>query len=161
MKLLPIIAYVAVAALSSYGAGFAVDALAVSPLVANAPVVLVLAIFAWFRRDYELVDVVVPAFIISYVGYAGIAVARVTHTLIYPLVVFHGVHGRFSELRPLNEQWLLVLAAGLPYALVLTVGVAFPVSMIPLRPKAGVRDDTLGRFIEAQHAQRNASNDPP
>jgi hypothetical protein len=158
MKFRPAVAYGAVAAVAGYGVGLGADALGVPPLVASVPVVVTLVVFAWFRRTDELVDVLVPAFFIAYAGYAGIAIARVTHSVLYPAAMVAvssaNVYGRAHDLRPLSEEWLLVFAAGLPYALLLTIAVAFPVSMLPVRANAvAADDDALGKFIQTRNAK--------
>jgi len=137
-----------------YGVALVVDEWGLNALLASAAVAVVLAVFAWFLRDREIIEVAAPSFFVAYAGYAGVATARVGHTianLAGPAAHFYGPLGHLGSL---DMQWPLVLAAGVPFALVLTVAVALPISMIPVRRKIDTQaQDALWKFVQERNAE--------
>ena len=143
------LAFVLAALLCGYGACVAVDAAGWNPLFAVLPVVGVLAVFGWIRRAHDILAVVLPAIAIAYAGYLGIAFVRVPHTNLS----ITGRSGYAALSGPLGQRWPLILMAGLPFALILTVAVALPVSKIRTRRRVRHADDALWAFISEQSAR--------
>jgi hypothetical protein len=156
-----VIALVGIALLGGYGAGVVVDAAKLTPLLAVAVVTFVVAAFAWRRRDYDILEVAGPSFLVAYAGYAGIAVARAAHAVATaPLQALP--FGPLADVGVLAELWPMILVGGIPFALVLTVVVALPISMIPVRRRTDSRaHDALWKFIEERNAQRETGDDIP
>lgn len=144
------LAFVLAALLCGYGACVLVDTAGWNALFAVLPVAAVLAVFGWFRRTHDILAVVLPAVVIAYSGYVGIAIARVPHMT---TIVAMSTRGGAGFLTPQDSRWPLVLMAGLPFALILTVVVALPVSKIRTRRRVSHADDALWAFISEQSAR--------
>jgi hypothetical protein len=144
------LAFVLAALLCGYGACTVVDTAGWNALLAVVPVAAVLAVFGWFRRTHDILAVVLPAVVIAYSGYVGIAIARVPHMT---TIIAASALGGAGFLTPEDSRWPLVLTAGLPFALILTVAVALPVSKIRTRRQASHADDALWAFISEQSAR--------
>jgi hypothetical protein len=144
--------FAAAAFFGGYQATVVVDSLRLEPLLSTGTVAVVLAVFAWFRRGGETIDVAVPSFFVAYAGYIAIAAGRLAHTVVGSS--YAPYFGPLADLSPFRAQWPLVLASGIPFVLFLIVVVAIPVSLIPLRPKINTQaQDVLGKFIEQQNAK--------
>jgi len=142
--------FVGVALLWGFGSAKLGDAADWNPLVAPVSMVLVLAAFGWMRRGYEILDVVAPAFAVSYAAYAGLVIERLSQA---------NVVATNSRIAPLVDLWPVVLFTGVPFALILTVFVAVPASMIPQRGRTA--GDDHARFWSFVQQQNEALLQPP
>lgn len=143
----PIVAvFLVVALLWGLGASLLVDALGWTPLAASGSTVVVVAAFGWTRRGRDILDVLVPAFAVSYAAYLGLALVRASHADLF------ATHWRIV---PVGSHVPEILLGGIAIALMLTICVAIPVSMIPLRThNEGERDERFWAFVREQNAKR-------
>jgi hypothetical protein len=152
-------AFVALALVVGYGAAVIWPVAGWYALIAPTGVGLVAGAFGWTRRDRDILDVVGPSFLVAYAGYLGIAIARVPHTTIARPGFEDWFAAPLLELGALGARWPLVLAAGVPFALILTIAVALPIALIPVR-KAQAQD-RLGAFLrERNEAARSGEPGP-
>jgi len=146
-------AFVVLGLICGYGVAVLCAAAGLNPVLGAAGTVVVVGAFGWTRRDRDILDVALPSFCVAYAAYIGLALARVQHIVIRP-----SPHAWYplTFLGALSAQWPLVLVGGIPFALILMVAVAVPISMIPVRrivdPHA---NDRLWDFV----AERNAHAD--
>ena len=150
----PVVAgFVGLALIGGYGASVLCTAAGINAVVVPIALVVLMAAFGWTRRDRDVLDVFVPSFLVAYAGFLGVALARVPHTSL-PRRNDVWYVGPLMSSGPLSDLWPLVLVGGVVIALVLTIAVAVPVSMIPVRRAAvpGANDRFLA-FI----AERGAS----
>ncbi len=135
-----------IAVVWGFGTAFVADAVGYSPLVAPATAVVLLAIFGWMRRGHDVVDVFASSFAVAYAAYIGLAVARVSQPNMLASEYW---------IAPLNERWPAVLMAGLPYALILTVIIAVPLSLIPRRRQIDAKaHERFWSFVREQNEMR-------
>jgi hypothetical protein len=145
-------AFVVLGLVGSYGAAALCAAAGLNPLIGAVGTVVVVGAFGWTRRDRDILDVALPSFCVAYAAYIGLALARVPHTT----VAGYWHRAPLAELGALSARWPLVLVGGIPFALILMVAVAVPISMIPVRrPVDPHADDRLWDFV----AERNAHAD--
>jgi hypothetical protein len=141
-----------VALLWGIGASLLVDALGWSPLVASVSTVVVVAAFGWTRRGRDILDVVLPAFAVSYAAYIGLALVRASHSDLF------ATHWRIVPVRSHVPE---ILLGGVAIALILTICVAIPISMIPGRTRIeGRSHERFWTFVREQNAMR-ARTPPP
>ncbi len=140
-----VLAFAGLALLWGLESAALVDAAGWNPLLAPASAVLLLAAFGWARRGREFVDVFGPATGVAYAAYVGLAVVRLT-----PADV-----GRWQWLMPpLVVDWPVVLAAGIPFALLLATFAAVPAALVPLRRRPGrAADERFWAFVAEQNAR--------
>ena len=117
------VAFIATAALWGYGAAVLCDALQLEPAVAVLAIAPVVAAFAWFERRRDVARMLIATIIVAYAAYVGIAIARVPATFMTTM----------WTIGPLAAKWPVVLLAGIPFALILTVTIAAPIALIPVR----------------------------
>ncbi|HYW54293.1 MAG TPA: hypothetical protein VE826_09995 [Dongiaceae bacterium] len=134
----------AIAAAWGFASASFADAAGWDPVVAPASTVVVIAVFGWLRRGREILDVAAPAFAVAYAAYVGLAVARLSQ--------FDQAQARVDVL---DHRWPPVLLAGIAFALIFTVCIALPASM--LRRSRHVRNDRDDRFWSIVREQ-NAAN---
>jgi hypothetical protein len=147
-------AFVVLGLVGSYAAAALCAAAGLNPLIGAAGTVVVVGAFGWTRRDRDILDVALPSFCVAYAAYVGLALARVPHTAIQPRHFWQAIP--FTYLGALSAKWPLVLVGGIPFALILMVAVAVPISMIPVRrPVDPHANDRLWDFV----AERNAHAD--
>jgi hypothetical protein len=143
-----VIGFAAIALVWGYGAAILGDAAGLEPVIVPATFALLVAGVAWMRRGRDVLDVVVPAFVVAYAAYVGLAAARAPGTTIASLYNIGSLAGK----------WPLLLTAGVPFALISTVAVAVPVSLIPRRrtldPHA---DEAFWTFVRTRVAGFSAS----
>jgi hypothetical protein len=156
-------AFVVAALVAGWGAGRIVDdSLQWNALAGVVPIAVLVALFGWWRRDRDVVDVFAGGWLVAYAGFLGLAAARVPRL---PSVGMQG-WGLDSVLRPsqLGDQWPVVLLGGVAFALIATVAVALPASALPRRhprdanPPAREANDALWRFVEQHIAQPPAAH---
>ena len=151
MKEPVVVAFVALGLICSYAAAVLGAAAGLNPLIGAAGTVVVVGAFGWTRRDRDILDVALPSFCVAYAAYVGLALARVSHTTLTNPGVYHV--NQLAELGPLSARWPVVLAGGIPFALILMVGVAVPVSMIPVRRSVDPHaNDRLWDFVAEHNA---------
>ena len=159
----PLVAgFAALALAGGYGASVLGTAAGINAVVVPISLVVLMGAFGWTRRDRDVLDVFVPSFLVAYAGFLGVALARVPHTSL-PRRNDWFV-GPLMSSGPLSDFWPLVLVGGVVIALVLTIAVAVPVSMIPVRRAAvpGANDGFLAFIAErgaSAETQRKAA--PP
>ncbi len=136
-----------------FGAAWIADAMGWNPVVAAAAAVVPVAVFGWLRRGRELLDVAAPSFAVAYAAYVGLAIARIA---------------QFDELRPslridlLDQRWPPILLGGVAFALILTVFVAVPASLLQRHQHVETeRNARFLAFIAERDAARVAREDPP
>jgi hypothetical protein len=116
--------FAAVAVLWGYGAAYAGDIWDWNPLVAPLSTALILAAFGWLRRGHDIPGAFGQAMLVSYAAFFGLALYRVT----LPNAV-----AADWWIEPLNARWPAVLLVGIIYALILTIFVAVPIALVPVR----------------------------
>jgi hypothetical protein len=144
-----VVAFFGIALAWGFASASLADALGWDPVVAPASTVVVIALFGWLRRGREILDVAAPAFAVSYAAYVGLAVAR--------LAQFDEAQAHV-RIDPLDHRWPPVLLAGVAFALILTVCVAAPASMMLRRRH--VENERDARFWSIVREQ-NAANGTP
>jgi hypothetical protein len=146
------IGFIALALVWGYAASVVGEAAHLSPAVAPASMVLIAAAFGWTRRDGDILDVVRPGFAVSFAAFAGLALARSHWTAPKPAPAASSL-GPLVQNAAVGEQWPLVILAGLLFAVGLTILIALPVSLIPVRRKSDPHaHDALWQVV----AERNA-----
>jgi hypothetical protein len=146
-RLEPIVAvFCAVAAAWGFASASIADAVGWDPVVAPASTAVVIAVFGWLRRGREILDVAAPAFAVAYSAYVGLAVARLSQ---FDQAQAH------VRIDVLDHRWPPVLLAGVAFALIFTVCIALPASM--LRRSRHVRSERDERFWSIVREQ-NAAN---
>jgi hypothetical protein len=148
-----VIVFAGIALLWGFGAAAFADAVDWNPVVPAASIIVPVAVFGWLRRGREILDVAAPAFAVAYAAYVGLAIARIAQ--------FDNVPARFG-MDLLDHRWPPVLFVGGAFALILTVFVAVPASM--LRRERHVETERNARFwaIVADHnAAHGALQQPP
>ena len=140
------VAFLGVALAWGFGVAIAGDAAGWDPLVAPLSSVVVIAAFGWLRRGRDVVDVFAQGIGISYAAFLGLALARVTQ----PNMI-----AADWWLEPLNARWPVVLLAGIAYALILTVFVAMPIALIPVRPHLDIERNARFLSLITDLAHRN------
>ncbi len=138
--------FVGLAAVWGFAAAVAGDGADWSPLVAPVSSVIVIAVFGWLRRGRDVVDVFAQGIGVSYAAFLGLALARVTQ----PNMI-----AADWWLEPLNARWPVVLLAGIAYALILTVFVAIPIALIPVRPHLDIERNARFLAFITDLAHRN------
>jgi len=125
--------FVAIALLWGCGAAVLGDRADWNPLVAPASTVVLLAAFGWVRRKRDAIEVIAPAVVVAYLAYAGLAIWRLSQPNM--LLADQATPWPIGYLpdRPLTDYWPVALIGGIPVAMILTVFVAVPASMLPLR----------------------------
>lgn len=141
-------AFVGVALIWGCGAAVLADLADWSPLAAPASTVVLLGAFGWVRRDRDSIEVIAPALVIAYLAYVGLAMWRLSQPNL--LLAEQGTPWPIGYLpdRPLTDYWPVALIGGIPIALILTVFVAVPASMLPLRRSL----DAAGAEVDARFA---------
>lgn len=141
----PIVAvFVVVALLWGLGASLLVDNSGWSPLVATASTVLVIGGFAWMRRGRDILEVVAPAFAVAYAAYAGLAIVRASHSDLF---------ATYWKIVPVRSHVPEIVLGGVVFALIATVFVAIPVSMIPLGERSDPHEhDRFWSFVQEKNA---------
>ena len=123
-----------------FGTAYAVDVAGWNPILAPASAAVLVGIFGWLRRGRDILDVAFPSVIVAYAAYIGLALVRVSQSSLL---------SDQWRIAPLAERWPAVLFAGLPYALILTVAVALPMSLIPIRRHLDPRaDERFWTFVK-------------
>jgi hypothetical protein len=145
----PLVAvFVIVALLWGSGAALYVDTVGWNPVLASVSIAIVVAAFGWMRRGRDILEVVLPAFVVSYAAYVGLALVRASHDDLF------ATHWKIVPVRSHVPE---ILLGGVALALMFTVCVAIPISMIPLRGRATGRDDErFWRFVSERN-ERNRS----
>jgi hypothetical protein len=128
--------FLGVALVWAFATAIAGDDAGWEPLVAPVSTAIVIAAFGWLRRGHDVVDVFAQGIGVSYAAFIGLALARVTE----PNMI-----AADWWLEPLNAHWPVVLLAGIAYALILTVFVAIPIALIPVRHHLDI--DRNARFL--------------
>jgi len=108
--------------------------------------VIVIAAFGWLRRGRDVVDVFALGIAVSYAAFLGLALDRVTQPNMIACDWW---------LEPLNARWPVVLLAGIAYALILTVFVAMPIALIPVRPHLDIERNARFLSLITDLAHRN------
>ena len=141
-----VVGYAGLALLWGFGAAWIADVVGWNPVVAAASAVVPVGVFGWLRRGREVLEVAAPSFAVAYAAYVGLAIVRVA---------------QFDELQPqlridlLDHRWPPILAAGLAFALILTVCVALPASLLQRsRHVATERDARFLAFIDEHRPPR-------
>jgi hypothetical protein len=93
-----------------------------------------------------VVDVFVQGIGVSYAAFLGLALERVTQPNLIAADWW---------LEPLNARWPVVLLAGIAYALMVTVFVAMPAALIPVRRRLDVERNARFLSLIADLAHRN------
>lgn len=129
-----------------YGSAALIDGNGAEPLLAACAGVVPVAVFAWLRRRCDALEFVLPAIAVAYAAYLGIALARV------PSIWLITAWTRGS----LSDKWPVVLMAGIPFALILTVVVAMPMYLLPRRRRIDPHaDEALWTYVrEHDHGSR-------
>jgi hypothetical protein len=126
-----VVGFAAAALIGGYAASALGTAAGFNAVAVPLALVVVMAAFGWTRRGRDVLDVFGPSFLVAYAGFLGVALARVPHTsLPRSNMLYAGVLGTAG---PLSNLWPLVLVGGAIIALVLTIAVAVPVALIPVR----------------------------
>ncbi len=149
-------AWAGIALIAGYGTSLLCATTGANPLFAAAGVAVVAGAFGWTRRDRGVLDVALPSIVVTYAAFIGIAIERVPHTVLKVKESAFTTHGLLVPIGPLANEWPVVLVGGIACALILTVAVAVPVSMIPVRRKA---DPQAHDRFWAVVAERNAHAD--
>ncbi len=148
-----VVVFAAGALLWGFGIASFADMAEWNPVAAAASAVVPVALFGWLRRGREILDVAAPAFAVAYAAYVGLAIAR--------LAQFDGVpaHVRIDVL---DHRWPPILVAGVAFALILTVCIAVPASMIPRRRRTANAEGNarFWAFVEEQNAAHGAPKQP-
>ncbi len=141
-----VVAFCAIALLWGFASASLADAMDWDPVVAPASTAVLVALFGWLRRGREILDVAAPAFAVSYAAYVGLAVARLAQ-------FDHAqAHVRFDLL---DHRWPPVLLAGIAFALIFTVCIAVPASVLLRRRRAETeRDVRFWSIVREQNANR-------
>ena len=94
---------------------------------------MLLGAFGWMRRDRDAIEVIAPAVVVAYLAYVGLALWRLSQPNM--LLADQATPWPIGYLpdRPLTDYWPVALIGGIPIALILTVFVAVPASLLPLR----------------------------
>lgn len=142
------VVFLGLALVWGFGAATTGDAAGWSPLVAPVSSVIVIGAFGWLRRGRDVVDVFAQGIGVSYAAFLGLALARVTQ----PNMI-----AADWWLEPLNARWPVVLLAGIAYALILTVFVAIPIALIPVRPHLDIERNARFLSLITDLAHRNNS----
>lgn len=126
-------AFVAIALLWGCGAAVLGDRANWSPLAAPASTIVLLGAFGWMRRDRDAIEVIGPAVVVAYLAYVGLALWRLSQPNM--LLAEQSTPWPIGYLpdRSLTDYWPVALIGGIPVALILTIFVAVPASMLPLR----------------------------
>lgn len=125
--------FVGVALIWGCGAAVLADLAGWSPLAAPASTVVLLGAFGWMRRERDSIEVIAPALVIAYLAYAGLAMWRLSQpNMLLSEQATPWPIGYLPD-RPLTDYWPVALIGGIPIALILTIFVAVPASMLPLR----------------------------
>lgn len=153
-RLKPIVAVFAFAALLwGFGAAWIAGALGWNPVVAAVAAVVPVAVFGWLRRGRELIDVAAPSFAVAYAAYVGLAIVRVAQ--------LDGLQPSF-RIDLLDHRWPPVLMAGVAFALILTVCIAVPASLMQRhRHVENERNARFLAFIADRGTARVAREEPP
>jgi hypothetical protein len=106
-----------------------VDAARWPAVLAPASTITVVAAFGWTRRGRELLDVLGPAFVVSYAAFAGLAAVRMSAHQHVEIAKF--------MMDPFYKLWPVAVVGGIIVAATLTIFVAWPASMIRPRRYAG------------------------
>jgi hypothetical protein len=140
--------FVAVAFLWGFSAARLVDALGWNPLVASLSITLIVGAFGWMRRGRDILDVLAPGFALSYAAYIGLALVRASHDDLF------ATHWKIVPVRSHVPE---ILLGGVALALMMTICVAIPLSMISVRPREAKTDrERFWRFVREQN-DRNSS----
>ena len=146
-----VVAFCGVALLWGFASASVAESIGWDPVVAPASTVLVVAVFGWLRRGREILDVAAPAFAVAYAAYVGLAVVR--------LAQFDGAQ-TLHRIDPLDHRWPPVLLAGIAFALIFTVCVAVPASMMLRRRYVeNERDDRFWQIVREQNAAMRGPNE--
>jgi hypothetical protein len=140
----PLVAvFIVVALLWGFAAARLVDALGWNPLVASVSLALVVGAFGWMRRGRDILEVVVPGFAVSYAAYIGLALVRASQDDLF------ATHWKIVPVRSHVPE---ILLGGVALALMLTICVAIPLSMIPVRLRSARGDhERFWRFVREQN----------
>jgi hypothetical protein len=149
-----VVVFAAGALLWGFGATWLAGAMGWNPVVAAASAAVPVAVFGWLRRGREILDVAAPSFAVAYAAYVGLAIARIA---------------QLDELQPnfridlLDHRWPPILMAGLAFALILTVCVAVPASLLQRRRHVETERNTRFLAFIAEHdaAAHAAPKDAP
>jgi hypothetical protein len=143
-----VVAFVALALVWGFGAAALADAADWNPVAGAASTIVPVAVFGWLRRGREIIDVAAPSFVVSYAAFVGLAIVRFAQ--------FDNVPAHF-RMDLLDHRWPPVLMAGVAYALILTVFVAVPASMLWRRRHVdNERDTRFWAIVAEQNAARSA-----
>jgi hypothetical protein len=126
-----VVGFAAAALIGGYAASALGTGAGFNAVVAPLALVAVMAAFGWTRSGRDVLDVFGPSFLVAYAGFLGVALARVPHTSLPHANSWWS--GPLIAAGPLSNLWPLVLVGGAIVALVLTIAVAVPVSLIPVR----------------------------
>ena len=145
-----VIAFCGISLLWGFASASVAEAIGWDPVVAPASTVLVVAVFGWLRRGRDILDVAAPAFAVSYAAYVGLAVVRLAQFDEAPTLV---------RIDPLDHRWPPVLLAGIAFALIFTVCIAVPASMmLRHRHVENERDDRFWKIVRDQNAAMRGPN---
>ena len=144
-----VVAFCGIALLWGFASASFAEAIGWDPVVAPASTAVVVAVFGWLRRGREILDVAAPSFAVSYAAYVGLAVVR--------LAQFDQAQARF-RIDPLDHRWPPVLLAGVAFALIFTVCIAVPASMMLRRRHVeNERDDRFWTIVREHNAASRTS----
>jgi hypothetical protein len=139
-----VVAFAGIALAWGFASASLADAFDWDPVVAPASTAVLVALFGWLRRGREILEVAAPAFAVSYAAYVGLAVARLAQ------LDQAQAHVRID---PLDHRWPPVLLAGIAFALIFTVCVAVPASMLLRRRHVeNERDEHFWKIVREQNA---------
>jgi hypothetical protein len=139
-----VVGFCGIALLWGFASASFADAIGWDPVVAPASTAVVVAMFGWLRRGREILEVAAPAFAVSYAAYVGLAVVR--------LAQFDQAQ-TLVRIDPLDHRWPPVLLAGVAFALIFTVCIAVPASMVLRRRHVeNERDDRFWQIVREQNA---------
>ncbi len=131
-----------------------------NPLLANVPVIAVMALFASRHRQDDILEFVLVSVGIAYCGFLGLIMAVVPTMSITPPhrveALGVGVAG------PLRNRLPLVFFSGIPYALVLSIAIALPISKIRFgAAPTPHRDDPMWQAIHERAGRSDHQTKAP
>lgn len=145
--------FVVVAFLWGFAGARLIDALGWNPLVASVSIALVVGAFGWMRRGRDILDVLAPGFAVSYAAYIGLALVRASHDDLF------ATHWKIVPVRSHVPE---ILLGGVALALMITICVAIPLSMIPVAQRAAKTDhERFWRFVREQNDRNSLRTRTP
>jgi hypothetical protein len=148
-----IIVFGAAAIAAGYGGSLLCANGHLNPLIANIPAIGVIALFARRHRHDDILVFVLVSIGIAYCGFLGLVMAVVPTMTITPP---HSVEALgVGVAGPLRNRLPIVFFAGIPYALVLSLAIALPVSKLRFRAAPTPnRDDPMWQAIHERAVSR-------